>query len=174
MRWIVFALLAIGAFVVIVTKIRQWRDPFSLSREIQLEEATVEAARSGHHGEVVLGEPQKLTAQEFMKEIESAPLPVGTSVSILIPGAFRPLERGKRFEEPLQRALGDLGSVEGGGSFLEEVGGEEKIVRVDILLRVRDPERALPVIRKTLKTKGAPKGTKITIHSEPEQVFTLD
>lgn len=174
MRWLLYFWGVVLAVVVIGSIVRRLFGKSSLDRRVESEEASVLAARSGHLGQFRLGESRQINAEEFMKEIESSPAVEGTSISILIPGSYMPLERGELFEGPLQEALGDLGMVTGGGSFMKDVGGQKQIVEVDVHLLVCDVELALPVIRKTLKLKGAPKGTTITVHTEPEQVHTFD
>jgi hypothetical protein len=71
---------------------------------------------------------------------------------------IQPLDRGDRYEDPLDEALGseDLGGTCGGGSQLSSECGIEF---VDIEIELRDLQRGLPVIRRVLEQQGAPKGS---------------
>jgi len=63
-----------------------------------------------------------------------------------------PFERGEKYEDPLTEALGELGSVTGGGSQL----GEGKTIAfcgIDVVVNERD--RGLEVIRACLRKCGA-------------------
>ena len=99
-----------------------------------------------------------------------------THLTINLPGAIMPLERGERFEEPLMDAFdaeGIEGRFCGGGSSLGEVDGRRVVTSCDIELKVEDVALALPVIRRVLTEAGAPPGT--TIRSdEPDVVYRLE
>src|SRR5437879_57403 len=85
-----------------------------------------------------------------------------TSLLIHLPGSIEPLERGDRFEDPLDRALqarGKLGRCTGGGTTFDVVAG---ITGCDIEVEVKDLARALPVVRDALATANAPAGTTVT------------
>jgi hypothetical protein len=77
---------------------------------------------------------------------------------VKIPGNIQPIERGERFEDPLQDALeaADLGEVTGGGSQLAEGGGIEYC---GINVVVSDRERGLALIVATMRKLEAPQGT---------------
>ena len=79
---------------------------------------------------------------------------------VRIPGDIQPLERGDRFEDPLQKALEaeDLGNVTGGGSQMGE-GSTVEFCGLDIVLR--DRERGLELIRSVMRRLGAPHDTVI-------------
>ena len=68
---------------------------------------------------------------------------------------IEPLDRGERYEDPLDSALraADLGEVTGGGSQLGELG---EIEFADIEIRVLSVDDALPVIVRSLEDAGAP------------------
>jgi hypothetical protein len=92
---------------------------------------------------------------------------------INIPGQIMPLERGERFEEPLDDAFeaeGIDGHCCGGGTALAEINGRKVIQSCDIELEVEDLATALPVIRRVLIAGGAPPETTIR-QCEPEDVF---
>ncbi len=73
---------------------------------------------------------------------------------------IEPLDRGERYEDPLDSALraADLGEVTGGGSQLGELG---EIEFADIEIRVLSVDDALPVIVRSLEDAGAPVGSQI-------------
>jgi hypothetical protein len=79
---------------------------------------------------------------------------------VRIPGDVQPLERGERYEDPLQAALNaeDLGEVTGGGSQMGE-GKSVAFCGLDVV--VRDRDRGLALIRAVMRQLGAPPGTVI-------------
>lgn len=68
---------------------------------------------------------------------------------------IEPMDRGTRYEDPLDEALRErgLGEVTGGGSQLTESG---EIEFADIEIQVSDVDDALPVIVSSLEASGAP------------------
>ena len=79
---------------------------------------------------------------------------------VRIPGNIQPIERGERFEDPLQAALDKekLGEVTGGGSQM----GEGKTVEFCGLdVEVADRDRGLQIIREVMRRSDAPPGTVI-------------
>jgi hypothetical protein len=79
---------------------------------------------------------------------------------VRIPGDIQPIERGERFEDPLQAALEaeDLGEVTGGGPQMGE-GKSVAFCGLDVV--VRDRERGLALIRSVMRRLGAPADTVI-------------
>lgn len=79
---------------------------------------------------------------------------------VLIPGDIRPIERGERFEGPLQELLSasELGKVTGGGSQLGE-GSSIEYCGIDVVLY--DLERGIQLLRQELPRLGAPRNTVI-------------
>jgi len=73
---------------------------------------------------------------------------------------IEPLDRGERYEDPLDTALraADLGEVTGGGSQLGALG---EIEFADIEIRVLSVDDALPMIVRSLEDAGAPVGSQI-------------
>ena len=71
-----------------------------------------------------------------------------------------PVDRGDRYEDPLQAVLEEkkLGRVTGGGSQLDEFGG---ITFADVEVEVANLDDALQVIADTLESAGAPEGAEI-------------
>jgi hypothetical protein len=93
-------------------------------------------------------------------------------LTIHIPAAIDPIDRGELFEDPILDALGAAGIASdylGGGSALSEVDGRMAITGVDIELEVGDLKRALDIICRVLRTAGAPPATTIT-QFEPEEI----
>jgi hypothetical protein len=82
---------------------------------------------------------------------------------------IEPMDRGDRYEDPLQTALeaGNLGRVTGGGSQLNELGGIEF---ADVEIELADLDDALRVVREALEKAGAPQGSEI-IHGEDGRVL---
>jgi hypothetical protein len=82
---------------------------------------------------------------------------------------IEPMDRGDRYEDPLQTALeaGNLGRVTGGGSQLNELGGIEF---ADVEIELADLDDALRVVREALEKAGAPQGSEI-IHAEDGRVL---
>jgi hypothetical protein len=79
---------------------------------------------------------------------------------VRIPGNIQPIERGERFEDPLQAALEKekVGEVTGGGSQM----GEGKTVEFCGLdVEVTDRDKGLRLIREVMRRLNAPAGTVI-------------
>jgi hypothetical protein len=77
---------------------------------------------------------------------------------VLIRQPLGPIDRGWKYEDPLDEALGDLGEVTGGGSQLGD-GDAIEFCGLDVV--VNDRERGLKVIRECLRSCGAPADTVI-------------
>jgi len=79
---------------------------------------------------------------------------------IRVPGDVGPLERGHRYEEPLQQTLSaeDIGEVTGGGS---QMGEGKSIAFCGLDVVVRDRERGLALIRAVMRRLNAPSDTVI-------------
>jgi hypothetical protein len=77
---------------------------------------------------------------------------------VLIHEPLGPIDRGAKYEDPLSDALGELGEVTGGGSQLGE-GDTIAFCGLDVVVNHR--ERGLTVIRKCLRSCGAPPNTTI-------------
>ena len=93
---------------------------------------------------------------------------------VRIPGDIQPMERGERFDDPLQAALEteDLGEVSGGGSQLAGRGKEIEFCGLDV--EVTDRERGLQVIRDVMRRLGAPPGTVIEEYLPVFRELSLD
>lgn len=91
---------------------------------------------------------------------------------ISIPGDIRPVERGERFEEPLEDAFqrqGQIGRIVGGGTAVGEGQGGKYVSHCDIEVEVEDIDVGLPLIRNVLIRAGAPPDTMI-IQFEPAEI----
>ena len=79
---------------------------------------------------------------------------------VLIPGDIRPVERGNRFEDPLQESLraSGLGEVTGGGSQMGE-GDTVEYCGIDVI--VYDLDRGIQHLKEELSRLGAPPNTVI-------------
>jgi hypothetical protein len=94
------------------------------------------------------------------------------SVSIHVPAAIDPIDRGEMFEDPIMEALDEAGIENewlGGGSALAEVEGRMQITGVDMELEVADLKRGLDIILRVLRSAGAPPDTTVT-EFEPEEI----
>ena len=73
---------------------------------------------------------------------------------------IEPIDRGDRYEDPLQAVLESkgVGRVTGGGSQLNESGG---IAYADIELELANLDSALDVVVQALESAGAPQGSQL-------------
>jgi hypothetical protein len=73
---------------------------------------------------------------------------------------IEPMDRGERYEDPLETALGaaGVGTVTGGGSQLNEVGGIEF---ADIEIELANLDGAVQIVIDSLERSGAPQGSEI-------------
>jgi hypothetical protein len=87
----------------------------------------------------------------------------GMFVDVKIPESIEPLERGAKYEEPLEDALeaGGLGEVTGGGSQLgpPKADGTSDILSVDLDVELTKGPEGLALLRRKLKALNAQKGT---------------
>jgi hypothetical protein len=82
---------------------------------------------------------------------------------VCIPGEIEPIERGKRFEAPINRELrrgGRLGRVVGGGTTMC-LGGPRFLTGCYLDVDVKDVKRALPAVREALQGADSPRGTRV-------------
>ncbi|GFO57580.1 hypothetical protein GMSM_45870 [Geomonas sp. Red276] len=80
-----------------------------------------------------------------------------------------PLDRGDRYEDPLNEALSQrrLGEVTGGGTMQEKSG---EIEFIDIEVDLTDLDVGVPFVIRKLEELGAPKGSILRIHgAEPQK-----
>ena len=82
---------------------------------------------------------------------------------------MEPIDRGNRYEDPLQAVLDETkaGRVTGGGSQLNEFGG---IDYADIEIELSNLDGALRIVSEALEKSGAPKGSEL-IHAEDGRVL---
>jgi hypothetical protein len=82
---------------------------------------------------------------------------------------IQPIDRGERYEDPLQAVLEskEIGQVTGGGSMLNELGGIEF---ADIEIGLTNLDEALTVVAETLENAGAPEGSELLQASDESVV----
>ncbi|MBK9143818.1 MAG: hypothetical protein IPM23_15050 [Candidatus Melainabacteria bacterium] len=81
---------------------------------------------------------------------------------------IQPIDRGDRYEDPLNDALEEkgLGEVTGGGT---ELSSEGRIDGVDLDIELADLDEALSLTRKTLVELGIPAGSRLTYTQNGEE-----
>jgi hypothetical protein len=82
---------------------------------------------------------------------------------------IEPIDRGNRYEDPVQAALDQtsVGNVTGGGSQLNELGG---IDFTEVEIELANLDGALAVVAEALEKSGAPRGSEL-IHAEDGRVL---
>lgn len=95
--------------------------------------------------------------------VEETPPSTTTFVFIKVPESIMPIERGEKYEDPLDAALKSekLGEVTGGGSQLSEpdANGDRTVAWVGLDVELIDLERGLPFLKTELSRLGAPAGS---------------
>lgn len=83
---------------------------------------------------------------------------------------IEPIDRGNRYEDPLQVALetAQAGAVTGGGSQLNESGGIEF---ADVEIELANLDAAIDLVANTLEGAGAPQGSEIRHEDNVVRVF---
>lgn len=116
--------------------------------------------------DVSLGEPVEMSGPEFLKMLEAeGPYEIASGraeISVVLPAEIDPIQRGKRFEEPLANALGEDSDILSGGTMFREENGVVETVS-DFTLDVRDREELPNVVRRLLQECDAPPGSTFTI-----------
>ena len=83
-----------------------------------------------------------------------------------------PIDRGDRYEDPLDEALRQhgYGETDGGGTMQSKEG---EIEFIDVHMFLHSSETSIPFVIQFLETRGAPKGSKLRIYDEgdPERVI---
>ena len=86
-------------------------------------------------------------------------------VYIKIPDSLGPLERGEKYEDPLEAVLSqhELGEVSGGGSQLRDEGPDAipTVAFCGVDVSTTDRERVLAILRDELVKLGASNGTEL-------------
>lgn len=84
--------------------------------------------------------------------------PQTTFVFAKITDTVQPIERGNKYEDPLDAALKSarLGEVTGGGSSLNK---DRKIEWVGVDIELTDLPKGIPFVKSKLRQLGAPKGS---------------
>ena len=86
----------------------------------------------------------------------------GVTVTVQLNHLLMPIDRGDRYEDPLQEALTEsgLGEVVGGGTMQLQSG---EIEYIDVEVSLTDESRGVPFLISRLEALGAPKGSKLQI-----------
>ena len=86
----------------------------------------------------------------------------GLEVTAQLNHLLMPVDRGARYEDPLQEALAarGLGEVVGGGTMQLQSG---EIEYIDVAVTLTDADLGVPFVIATLEALGAPKGSKLQI-----------
>ncbi len=84
-------------------------------------------------------------------------------IFVRIPEQLQPLDRGAKYEDPLDAALKKhaVGEVSGGGSLLSapDKNGKRSIEWVGIDVDLTNFEKGLPILKRELRRLGAPHNT---------------
>jgi hypothetical protein len=98
----------------------------------------------------------------------------GLFVFVRIPEAIMPIERGKKYEDPLDASLKATGhgEVTGGGTQMgaKKPDGTSEIEWVGVDVELVDADASLVVLRNELKILKAPKGTSLEYYRNGQQV----
>jgi len=102
---------------------------------------------------------------ETPAQVESAGMHVTAQLNHLL----MPMDRGERYEDPLDEALSaqGLGETSGGGTMQEQSG---EIEFIDVEIDLTDLEKGVPFVIAKLEELGAPKGSILRVHdTEPSR-----
>lgn len=107
------------------------------------------------------------------KQISSKSQTEGVYATAQLNHLIMPLQRGERYEDPLDEALRkqEYGSTDEGGT-MQLQSGEIAFIDVEIILTNLD--EGVPFVIKQLESFGAPKGSVLRVHdSEPPREITF-
>jgi hypothetical protein len=100
--------------------------------------------------------------------------PASVFVFVKVPESLMPIDRGAKYEDPLNAALNreSLGEVTGGGSQLSEpdAQGRRTVEWIGLDVDLIDLHRGLPVLKRELLHLGAPSGTTFEFKRDGRQV----
>ena len=121
-------------------------------------------------------------AQQAIDALLNEPLSEsdGFFVYIKIPEQIEPIDRGEKYEDPLQEMLDaeGLGEVTGGGTMLSGPAedGSKEILFCGIDVDLLDFERGIPFLREAMRRLEAPKQTvlEFELDGEPQVVPIYD
>ena len=124
---------------------------------------------------VTMGPAVEMSGPEFLAMLEAQggdADPNAEHLYIEIPEAVMPMERGEKYEDPLEETLSEhsLGEVTGGGSMLSS---DKAIEYVGIDVTVHDLKKSLPVIAAKMRELGAPRGTVIRYGEDGTAPFDI-
>ncbi len=101
-------------------------------------------------------------------------------IYVKIPEQIGPLDRGEKYEDPLQEMLEaeGIGEVSGGGTMLSapDENGEKHILFCGVDVDLIDLDRGITFLREAMRKLGAPDGTvlEFLIDGEPHEVPIYD
>jgi acyl carrier protein len=104
-----------------------------------------------------------------LQDSTDAPLP-SNSISVTAEFNHRigPLDRGERYEDPLEEVLKErgYGQTDGGGTLMNKSG---EIELIDVHMLLTSTEATIPFVIQFLEDRGAPKGSKLRINEDGKE-----
>lgn len=97
------------------------------------------------------------------RSASTPPPPSGvTPVTAQLNHKLMPIDRGERYEDPLNEALSrrGYGATDGGGTMMEKT---KEIEFVDVEMNLIQTDKSIPFVIEQLESFGAPKGSKLII-----------
>ena len=121
-----------------------------------------------------VGPPMTMSGPEFLKMIESQSKTndvAGYHLHVKIPDPMMPIERGEKYEDPIDEILSahDLGAVTGGGSVINR---SKQIEYVSVDITVHNLDAAVDLVVQALRDAGAPRGTVIQFENGDRDVWS--
>ena len=108
----------------------------------------------------------KVTVPGKQRKTSSQPVATGAPLSVTaqLNHKLMPIERGERYEDPLQVELAKhgFGETDGGGTMTAKSG---EIEFIDVEMRLTRTDESIPFVIKCLESYGAPKGSKLIMGS---------
>ena len=88
--------------------------------------------------------------------------PQGTAVTAQLNHKLMPIDRGDRYEDPLNDELAKhgFGETDGGGTMMSKT---KEIEFIDVELSLTQTEKSIPFVIERLESYGAPKGSKLIV-----------
>jgi len=88
--------------------------------------------------------------------------PQGTAVTAQLNHKLMPIDRGDRYEDPLNDELTKhgFGETDGGGTMMSKT---KEIEFIDVEMYLTQPEKSIPFVIERLESYGAPKGSKLIV-----------
>jgi hypothetical protein len=95
------------------------------------------------------------------------PASIGTPVTAQLNHKLMPMDRGERYEDPLNDALAKngYGATDGGGTMMEK---SKEIEYIDVEMNLTQTDKSIPFVIEHLESYGAPKGSKLIIRDQKD------